>query len=82
MKRLPIGIQTFRDIVQNDYLYVDKTEKVFDLVKNPNGDKDQALNQIKDKRYFEKYQGKGEKIYLFGVEFADRNVGEWVVENV
>ncbi|MBW1745971.1 MAG: AAA family ATPase, partial [Deltaproteobacteria bacterium] len=31
MKRLPIGIQTFRDIVQNDYLYVDKTEKVFDL---------------------------------------------------
>ena len=26
MKRLPIGIQTFRDIVQNDYLYVDKTD--------------------------------------------------------
>ena len=37
MKRLPIGIQTFRDIVQNDYLYVDKTEKIFDLVCNPKG---------------------------------------------
>jgi hypothetical protein len=37
MKRLPIGIQTFRDIVQNDYLYVDKTEKIFDLVNNPKG---------------------------------------------
>ena len=24
----------------------------------------QALNQIKDKKYFEKYQGKGKKIYL------------------
>jgi hypothetical protein len=37
MKRLPIGIQTFRDIVQNNYLYVDKTEKIFDLVNNPKG---------------------------------------------
>ncbi|MCD6273449.1 MAG: AAA family ATPase [Deltaproteobacteria bacterium] len=37
MKRLPIGIQTFRDIVQNDYLYIDKTEKIFDLVSNPKG---------------------------------------------
>ena len=37
MKRLPIGIQTFCDIVLNDYLYVDKTEKIFDLVNNPKG---------------------------------------------
>ena len=27
MKRLPIGIQTFCDIVLNDYLYVDKLAK-------------------------------------------------------
>ena len=38
------------------------------------------LRQIKEKKYSEKYQGKEKKIYLFGVEFADRNVGEWVVE--
>jgi len=37
MQELPIGIQTFSDIIQNDYLYVDKTEKIFDLVKNPKG---------------------------------------------
>ena len=37
MKRLPIGIQTFCDIVLNNYLYVDKTEKIFDLVNNPKG---------------------------------------------
>ena len=37
MKRLPVGIQTFRDIVQNDYQYVDKTEKIFDLVNNSKG---------------------------------------------
>ncbi|MCD6272197.1 MAG: PD-(D/E)XK nuclease domain-containing protein, partial [Deltaproteobacteria bacterium] len=44
-----------------------------------NGDKDKALNQIKEKKYFEKYQGTNKKIYLFGVEFTDRNVGEWIV---
>jgi len=37
---------------------------------------------IKDKKDFEKYQGKGKKIYLFGVEFADKNVGQWVVEKL
>ena len=35
---------------------------------------------FKDKKYFEKYQGSGKEIYLFGVEFADRNVSEWVVQ--
>jgi len=34
-----------------------------------NGDKYRALNQIKEK-----------KIYLFGVEFIDVNVGKWVVK--
>ena len=38
--------------------------------------------QIKEKKYFEKYQGTDKEIYLFGVEFADRNVGEWVVEKM
>jgi len=31
-------------------------------------------------KYFEKYWGKEKKIYLFGVEFIDKNAGEWVVE--
>ena len=38
-----------------------------------------VLNQIKDKKYFEKYQGSGKEIYLFGLEFADKNVSECVV---
>jgi len=29
-----------------------------------------ALAQIKQKRYFEKYQGEGRRIYLIGVEFS------------
>ena len=47
-----------------------------------NGDKNKALSQIKEKKYFEKYQGMGKEIYLFGVDFTDRNVGEWVVEKM
>ncbi|MCL2249859.1 MAG: ATP-binding protein [Oscillospiraceae bacterium] len=32
MKKLPIGIQTFRKIIEGDYIYVDKTEYVYKLV--------------------------------------------------
>lgn len=31
LKRCPIGIQTFSDIIENNYLYVDKTEHVYRL---------------------------------------------------
>ncbi|PWR00606.1 ATP-binding protein [Leucothrix pacifica] len=31
-KKLPIGIQTFRDIRENDYYYVDKTQMLIDLI--------------------------------------------------
>jgi hypothetical protein len=32
MKKLPLGIQTFEDIRSNDYLYVDKTEVICNMV--------------------------------------------------
>jgi hypothetical protein len=32
MKKLPIGIQTFRKIREDDYLYVDKTEQIYRLI--------------------------------------------------
>ena len=31
LKRCPVGIQTFSDIIENNYLYVDKTEYVYCL---------------------------------------------------
>ncbi len=31
LKRCPVGIQTFSDIIENNYLYVDKTEHVYRL---------------------------------------------------
>lgn len=32
MKKLPIGISTFKDIIDEDYLYVDKTKIALDLI--------------------------------------------------
>ena len=31
MRKLPVGIQTFSDIITDGYLYVDKTEYIFRL---------------------------------------------------
>ncbi|MGB5793390.1 AAA family ATPase, partial [Poseidonibacter sp.] len=34
LKKLPLGIQTFKEIIKEDYLYVDKTKIAFDLITN------------------------------------------------
>jgi hypothetical protein len=47
-----------------------------------NGTKEEALQQIKDKKYYEKYISREKPIYLVGLEFRDKNVGEYLVERV
>ncbi len=47
-----------------------------------NGTKEEALSQIKEKKYYEKYISKGKPIYLVGVEFQERNMGEYLVEKL
>ncbi|MEA3383428.1 MAG: AAA family ATPase, partial [Campylobacterota bacterium] len=32
LKKLPIGIQTFSEIINKDYLYIDKTNIAYDLI--------------------------------------------------
>ena len=34
MKKLPIGIQTFSKIIDGNYLYIDKTKEVLELIEN------------------------------------------------
>jgi len=33
MKKLPIGISDFKELIQGDYIYVDKTEHIYKLIK-------------------------------------------------
>ncbi|MCK5508065.1 MAG: ATP-binding protein [Desulfobacterales bacterium] len=79
-----IGLKVEAEIKTNigriDAVIIDKDVYIFEF--KFNGDKDNALRQIKEKKYFEKYQGIEKDIYLFGVEFVDRNVGEWTVEKM
>ena len=79
-----IGLKVEAEVKTNkgriDAVIIDKDIYIFEF--KFNGNKNKALSQINDKRYFEKYQGTGKEIYLFGVEFADRNVGEWAVEKI
>ncbi|MBM7560236.1 AAA family ATPase, partial [Marinitoga litoralis] len=34
MKKLPIGIQDYKEIIEDNYIYVDKTKYIFDLIDN------------------------------------------------
>ncbi|HFD39159.1 MAG TPA: AAA family ATPase [Anaerolineae bacterium] len=37
LKPLPVGIQTFRDIIEGGFLYVDKTPWIYDMIRYPKG---------------------------------------------
>lgn len=43
----------------------------FKVIKGEN-EKHTAIKQIKEKRYFEKYQSESNKIYLIGIEFDEK----------
>ncbi|MFP4395770.1 MAG: AAA family ATPase [Anaerolineales bacterium] len=37
LKPLPIGVQTFSDLIESGFLYVDKTRWIYELVRHPKG---------------------------------------------
>ncbi|MFN8493175.1 MAG: AAA family ATPase [Caldilineaceae bacterium] len=37
LKPLPVGLQTFRDLIGGGFLYVDKTTLIYELIRNPKG---------------------------------------------
>jgi hypothetical protein len=37
LKILPVGLQTFENLIKGNYLYVDKTKLIYELIKNPQG---------------------------------------------
>ncbi|KLO22519.1 hypothetical protein X274_07900 [Marinitoga sp. 1155] len=32
MKKLPIGVQDYKEIIEENYIYVDKTKYIFNLI--------------------------------------------------
>jgi hypothetical protein len=48
------------------------------------GSEQEALEQIKEKKYYKKYLGKGKEIILMGVGFdpAKRNISNYLLESL
>jgi hypothetical protein len=48
------------------------------------GSQQEALEQIKEKKYYEKYEGKGKEIVLMGIGFdpEKRNIGNYLLESL
>ncbi len=61
-----------------------KTQSSIVIIEFKVDSSENALKQIKEKRYFEKYLGNGKDIYLLGIHFdsVKRNVSEFIYEKV
>jgi hypothetical protein len=48
------------------------------------GSEQEALEQIKEKKYYEKYLGKGKEIVLMGIGFdpEKRNINNYLLESL
>ncbi|MGE5343237.1 MAG: AAA family ATPase [Candidatus Omnitrophota bacterium] len=59
-----------------------ETDKYIYIFEFKMHDAQQALRQIHEKRYYEKYMAKGKNIVLIGVGFSEekRNIDEWIIE--
>ena len=81
-KRLPIGLQDFRSIIEGDYKYIDKTRYIHILEYKLNKSAKAALEQIKQKRYYEAYWNVGKPVVGVGVNFSSKtkNIKDWVAE--
>ncbi len=56
-------------------------DKVYIFEFKIGGRKEEAMEQIKEKRYWERYEGKGKEIVLIGAGFkVERKEGEEVIE--
>ncbi|MCB1189545.1 MAG: ATP-binding protein [Leptospiraceae bacterium] len=75
-----IATEVKTNIGRIDAVVESKSVYIFEFKLNRT--KEEALEQIKSKRYYEKYVSRGKPIYLVGVEFKDRNIGEYIIERL
>jgi hypothetical protein len=77
-----VGLKTFAEVKTNigriDVVLIDSEIYLFEFKLNDTATK--ALEQIKKNKYFEKYLSSEKKPILFGVEFKNKNIGEWIME--
>ncbi len=79
MKKLPIGLQNFKEIIEYGYLYVDKTRQIYDLV-----DKGKLYFLSRPRRFGKslmlstlRYIFEGEKDLFEGLYIAEQTDYDW-----
>ena len=79
MKKLPIGLQNFKEIIEEGYLYVDKTRQIFDLI-----DKGKLYFLSRPRRFGKsltlttlRYIFDGEKDLFKGLYIAEKTDYDW-----
>ncbi|MDJ0836740.1 MAG: PD-(D/E)XK nuclease domain-containing protein [Acidobacteriota bacterium] len=55
-------------------------DRVFFFEFKMSGSPEEALGQIEEKQYVQKYNATGKKVICVGVVFADRNIEAWTVK--
>jgi PD-(D/E)XK nuclease superfamily len=82
MKKLPIGIQTFKKMREQGYVYVETATHIFIFEFKFNRSAVEAMKQIKDNKYADKYRASGKIIYGIGVNFVslDKEINGWETE--
>jgi hypothetical protein len=78
------------EILGGQYFYIDRldaaleTENKIYIMEFKMGSEQDALTQIKKRKYYEKYLGNGKDIVLMGIglDSQNRNVGGYLVENL
>lgn len=73
--------------VQTNKGYIDAvitTSKYIYIIEFKLGQAATAMKQIKERKYYEKFQNKNQKIYLLGIGFdtKERNIADWELEEL
>ena len=89
--KYPVGIQTFTEIIEEKYIYVDKTQLIYDLDRfvfifefKINGSAEEALQQIIERDYAAPFAAGSQTVFLIATNFStkQRNLTEWIIRKV
>ena len=67
-RRLPVGIQSFEEIRKEGYLYVDKTDIIWQLA-------NEGKSIIRAKQYIEPFKADKRKVIALAIELDEKGKG-------
>ena len=88
IRKYPVGMQTFSDLIEGGYVYVDKTKlwqgRMGCEAEPAFGEScEEALQQIDNKGYLIPYKADGKRLVKVGINYdsGKRTIGDWKIIN-